>query len=170
MENTNDVQSSTRQVSGELIDDEAEQIKRQMEQLAWLMDESISLPGTKLSLGADALLGLIPGLGDLLSAAISTYILRLAIKLKVPRVVLVRMALNSLIDLLVGTIPVIGDMFDIVWKANRKNVDLVIRHLEDPHKLRQQSWAQVGGLAAITLALILGFSWAVYSMASWLFG
>jgi hypothetical protein len=97
--------------------------------LSRLLDEQFRLPGTPYRVGLDGLLGLIPGVGDALGMLLSLYILAEAIKLGVPRLLLLRMVANIGLDTLVGTIPLVGDAFDIVWKANKKNVALLDTYL-----------------------------------------
>lgn len=98
---------------------------RQLSRLARLMDSAISIPGTSVRIGVDPLIGLIPGLGDFVGALISGYIVLAAAKLGVSRLVLGRMFLNLVIDQLAGTIPLLGDFFDVGWKANIRNVALL---------------------------------------------
>lgn len=81
-------------------------------------------------MGADSLVGLIPGLGDVMGGALSAYIIVEAARLGVPRHVLVRMVANLGVDMAVGSVPVLGDLFDVAFKANRRNMNLVERHLE----------------------------------------
>ena len=94
----------------------------QAEQLAWLMDSSISLG--RFSIGLDAIIGLIPGLGDLLSSLIGYWIVMRAMQAGVPRAAIMRMVLNLGFDALVGIVPIVGDMFDMAYKANMKNVKI----------------------------------------------
>jgi len=101
-----------------------------LERLAHWLDTIFEIPGIRLRFGIDALLGLLPGVGDTASALASVYILQAASKHGVPRVTLARMTLNIGIDLVVGAIPLVGDLFDVYWKANRKNVELLRRHLK----------------------------------------
>lgn len=98
--------------------------------LARLFDSSFRMPGTRWRFGWDFVIGLIPGLGDLVSAAISVYIIKLAGDLAIPRRIRLRMWLNVLIDLLVGSVPLAGDLFDAGFKANLRNVALVEKHFE----------------------------------------
>jgi hypothetical protein len=97
--------------------------------LSRLLDEQFRIPGMKYRIGLDGLLGLIPGIGDAAGALLSTYILYEAIRLGVPRTVLLRMIANIGIDTLGGTIPVVGDIFDMAWKANKKNTALLHAYL-----------------------------------------
>lgn len=94
------------------------------------MDDRFRIPGTKFRIGFDGLLGLIPGVGDTVSAAISTYLIGEALRHDLPKRVAVRMGWNVLIDAAIGTIPLVGDLFDFAWKANRKNAALLAEHLQ----------------------------------------
>lgn len=96
--------------------------------MAWMLDTSIALPlpfAKNFRIGLDPLLGLIPGIGDILGAMLSGFILRDAIRLGAPWGLVARMALNVLIELLVGTVPILGDLFDAAWKANVRNLRLM---------------------------------------------
>lgn len=97
--------------------------------LARLLDDWVRIPLTPWRIGLDGLIGLIPGLGDVLTGAVSAWILLEAWRLDAPRPLIGRMVVNVLIDILVGTVPVGGDLFDIAWKANRRNVRLLQDHL-----------------------------------------
>jgi len=97
--------------------------------LSRLLDEQFRIPGTTQRIGLDGLLGLIPGVGDAAGALLSTYILYEAIRLGTPTSVLLRMVANIGIDTVVGAIPVAGDIFDIAWKANKKNAVLLHAYL-----------------------------------------
>jgi hypothetical protein len=97
--------------------------------LSRLLDEQFRIPGTTYRVGLDGLLGLIPGIGDAAGALLSTYILYEAIRLGVPRTVLLRMIANIGIDTVGGAIPVVGDIFDIAWKTNKKNATLLHAYL-----------------------------------------
>lgn len=106
--------------------------------LAWLLDNSLPIPGTRWRIGLDPVLGLIPGLGDLIGAAFSGWILLQAERLGADRATLVRMLWNVVVETVVGAIPVLGDVFDAAWKANAKNVVLLERHLSTPGLQRRQ--------------------------------
>lgn len=103
---------------------------KQLRALARLMDEAITIPGTNVRLGVDSIVGLIPVAGDLLSATLSLYIIREAARLGVPKKILLRMTFNLGVDVLVGAVPVAGDVFDVLWKANKKNLDLLEKYLK----------------------------------------
>src|ERR1700756_135646 len=89
--------------------------------LSRLLDEQFRIPGTTYRVGLDGLLGLLPGIGDAAGALLSTYIVYEAIRLGVPKTLLLRMVANIGIDTVGGAIPVVGDIFDVAWKANKKN-------------------------------------------------
>jgi hypothetical protein len=104
-----------------------------LERLEWIaniFDTAVVIPGTTIRFGADALIGLFPGIGDAVTTAVSGYIVYEASKLGLPRHVIWRMVANVAIDGAVGAIPVAGDMFDVFWRANVKNVRLLRNHLE----------------------------------------
>jgi hypothetical protein len=93
--------------------------------LSYLLDERFRIPGTRSRIGLDGLLGLLPGVGDTVGALLSIYVLFEAIQMGVPRTTLLRMVANIALDTVVGAIPVLGDVFDVAWKANKKNVALL---------------------------------------------
>jgi hypothetical protein len=101
-----------------------------LEALSQLMDSLFEVPGTRVRIGLDALLGLVPILGDLLSQVISSYIIWEARQLGVSRFTMARMIGNSMIDTVIGMIPFAGDAFDVVFRANLKNLALLKAHLE----------------------------------------
>jgi hypothetical protein len=93
--------------------------------LAKLLDRAVRIPGTSISFGLDALLGLIPGGGDLAGAAFSAWLIILGARMGLPGHVLARMVANVAIDTLGGTVPLIGDLFDVAWKSNSRNLALL---------------------------------------------
>lgn len=105
--------------------DRRERIIRRLTRLARLMDVQFRLPGTKFRYGLDGLIGLIPGVGDVAGAAISGYIVLEAKRLGASNWILARMIGNVLIEVVIGAIPVLGDLFDIVFKANVRNLRLL---------------------------------------------
>jgi hypothetical protein len=121
--------------------------------LAKILDEAVTIPGTKTKIGLDAVLGLIPGIGDLGSAAIGGYILLAASKLGVPAVVLWRMLLNLAIDTVLGAIPFVGDLFDVAFRANAKNANLLVRSLAEPAETRRSSRWVVAAVGIAFLAI-----------------
>ena len=120
---------TTYTMEGHVVPD-AERLAK-IERLAHLMDESIALPGTDKRIGLEAVLGLIPGLGDLATAVISLHIISEAKKLGVPKTIVSKMIWNVVVDTVVGAVPGVGDVFDAFWKANRKNIELVKEYFEN---------------------------------------
>jgi hypothetical protein len=124
--------------------------------LAKLMDTALTIPGTNVRFGLDALLGLLPVIGDLISSAIGSYIIMAAAQMGASRAVVWRMMLNQTIDLIVGSVPIVGDILDIGWKANVMNVNLLERALNDPEGTRRASAGVLVGLAFVLLAVTAG--------------
>lgn len=114
---------------------EAKDEIRRLEALADLLDAHFGIPGTPIRFGLDSLFGLIPGAGDAVAAVPGAYIIHRAERLGVPGHVVARMVLNLLADTFIGAIPVLGDLFDVGFKANRRNVALLKRHLEEVARL-----------------------------------
>ncbi len=129
--------------------------RERLRRLAHVLDSAIPLPGG-VRIGADGIIGLVPGVGDLAGTLISSYILTQAHRLGAPASVLVRMGFNILLETIVGIVPVLGDLFDFAWKANRRNVELLERHLENPGPTRRRStWVVVAVLTAVLAAAAL---------------
>ena len=120
--------------------------------IARLLDDLIRIPGTNIGIGLDPIIGLIPGIGDVVGGLMSTYILMVAAQEGVPASVLTRMLGNIALDSLVGVVPVVGDLFDVGVKSNRRNVDLLERYLAAPGKTKA---ASRGVVALILLAMVL---------------
>lgn len=113
-------------------DPQQEKALARVRSLAHLLDDAIPIPGTKYRVGLDPLLGLFPALGDYLSAILSAYIIWQAARVGTPRETLARMGTNVLVELVLGAVPVLGDTFDVVWKANARNLELLEAHLSVP--------------------------------------
>jgi hypothetical protein len=124
------------------------------------MDNLLRLPGTNLRFGLDPLIGLLPGLGDTSSAIISAFALVAAARRGVPKIFLVRMALNILINEAVGIIPVVGDAFSFWFKSNARNYELLKRQTATPRRSTKSDWIFVW-LVLAALALILVVSLAI---------
>jgi len=120
--------------------------------LARLLDDLIRVPGTNIGIGLDPIIGLIPGVGDMIGGLMSSYILMVAAQEGVPASVLTRMLGNIALDSVVGVVPVLGDLFDVGMKANRRNVELLERYLATPSKTNA---ASRGIVAVVILAAIL---------------
>jgi hypothetical protein len=135
-------------------------VERGLEQLAHLMDGLFRIPGTGWRLGLDALVGLIPGVGDFATTAVSFYILAAGVRYRVPKVTLLRMAANIAVDYLLGSIPVVGDLFDAAWKSNQMNVELLRRRAavtpEEAARGRASDWLFLAAILAGLLVLLAG--------------
>ncbi len=137
--------------------------------LARLLDAAVRVPGTNVRLGLDAVVGLVPALGDVAGAAFSGYIILAAARLGAPTPVLLRMLLNVTTDTVVGSVPLLGDLFDLGWRANTRNVALLDRHLADPGVTRAASrWVVagvVGGVVLLAATAVLLVAMGVRALA-----
>ncbi len=133
--------------------------------LAWILDDLIPIPGTNYRIGLDPIIGLIPGVGDSSTAAFSSVILINALRAGVPRIVLVRMALNVLLNTLFGAVPVLGDFFSAWFKSNQRNYTLLQKHSGSGRKSTRADWIIVGSLLAGILTIAITISLAVAWLA-----
>jgi hypothetical protein len=123
--------------------------------LAKALDTTIRIPGTSWYIGLDPLLGLIPGIGDVLANLIGMIILGLATRLQLPRIVLARMSLNLLINGTVGAVPIAGDLFSVWFRSHAKNAALLREAAMKPDRETHVDWFYVGGIIGGTVALLL---------------
>jgi hypothetical protein len=133
--------------------------------LAVLFDSAVRIPGTRWRFGVDAVLGLVPGVGDIAGAAFALYGIHVARLVGAPLVVQTRMLLHIALDVLAGTVPVVGDFFDIAFKAHARNSRLLDKWLENPSAVARRS--KVALLAPLVAAL--GLLLAVCGLALWAF-
>ena len=112
----------------------------QLDHIAWLMDDCFRIPGVNWRFGVDALIGLIPGAGDVLGGLIGLLLLVRAFQYRLPKVVITRMIVNNLIDVTVGSIPFLGDAFDFFWKSNSKNMTLFHEYAGQPEASTLRHW------------------------------
>jgi hypothetical protein len=139
-----------------------------LDRLAWWLDSAIRIPGTRFRIGFDALIGLVPGVGDLIGAALAAYIVAAAARRGLPGSVLLRMALNVGADAIVGAVPLLGDLFDAAWKANERNVALLRQYAAVPHRAEVQSRLVVGLWLLALLAVATVVVLVVYAVLRWL--
>lgn len=139
--------------------------------LSHLLDDFIRIPGTPIRIGLDGIVGFIPGIGDILGGLASSIIIVAAWVRGVPRVTVARMVLNVAIETVVGGIPVLGNLFDIGWRANRRNYALLSGSLEDRARHTWASWIFIGGVCVALLAMMLLpmllFAWVLVHMGMW---
>ncbi|MEQ1502202.1 MAG: DUF4112 domain-containing protein [Myxococcota bacterium] len=109
-----------------------------LESLAWWMDEAIRIPGTSWRMGGDALIGLIPGAGGLMTGAIQTYVITEALRLGIPRRTVAKMLGTVVIDTTIGGIPIVGFVFDVWFKATRRNVTVLLDAVTTPDRPRRR--------------------------------
>ena|SRR6185503_7022238 len=135
-------------------------VDENLENLAWLMDDLIRIPGLGWRFGLDALIGLIPGFGDTATSLASFYILASAVRYRVPKITMLRMGLNVGIDYLVGSLPLVGDLFDAWWKSNQKNIALLRQRAtvsaEEARQGKLSDWLFVGLIILLLAGLALG--------------
>lgn len=136
------------------------EVQESIEWLGWLMDDLFRIPGIGWRFGLDALIGLIPGVGDTATSLASFYILAAAVRYRVPKITLLRMGLNIGIDYALGSLPVVGDLFDAWWKSNQKNVALLRERAEvsaaEAREGRLSDWLFVALIIVALIALALG--------------
>jgi hypothetical protein len=131
--------------------------------LATALDTAIRIPGTGIRFGIDPIIGLLPGVGDVLGGVLSTYIIFEAILARASSPVLMRMVLNTGLDMLLAAVPIVGDAFDFSWRSNTRNLRLLQRHLENPDEAAAASRAFI----LLLIAIVLGFCVVTLLLAVW---
>jgi len=146
----------------------AKQISKlgKLRRVSKLLDNAITIPGTKISFGLDPILGLLPGGGDTVTGGISAYIVVEAARMGIPREILYKMVSNILIDSFAGTVPVVGDLFDVGWKSNVKNIELLEKHL-DVAESGQGDRLFIFGLVLLLTLIVLGFATITFFTVTW---
>ena len=134
---------------GQGLDDES------LDLLSHLLDDWFRIPGTAIRFGLDGIVGFIPGIGDIIGGIASCVILFAAWARGVSYVTLARMFVNWGIEVLLGAVPVLGNLFDIGWKANRRNYKLLTSSLADPRGERRRSWLFFAGLCLLLVAMLV---------------
>lgn len=140
---------------------------KQLDWIAKLMDAQFTVPGTNFKFGLDGIIGLIPGAGDISTFAVSAYLLTIMARNGASGYVMARMVLNVVIDAVVGMIPILGDLFDIAFKANMRNVKLMKEHyVEGRHK--GGAWKILVPVLLLLLIVVAGITWGGYKLFAWL--
>lgn len=132
------------------------EIEQSLDDLAFYLDGLFRVPGTGWRFGLDSLIGLVPNLGDTLTFFPSMYILFAGVRYGVPKITLLRMAMNIGVDYIVGSIPFLGDAFDFVWKANKQNMDLIRERAEGQGKGTTSDYIFVVALIVLLIGLLVG--------------
>jgi hypothetical protein len=158
-----------RRVRGEVVGDRAADrfaaFERRFAAVSRVMDELVAIPGTSVRVGLDPILGLVPVVGDAIAAVVGFWLIAEAARYGVPRIVVGRMVVNTLVDLVVGAIPVLGDVFDVVSRSNSRNLALFRRHALDPAaSTRGERLALVG-----VVVVLVGLLWLIADAIGWLF-
>jgi hypothetical protein len=159
---------SVRRVRGEVVGDARADryaaFERRFATVSRVMDELVAIPGTSVRIGLDPIIGLVPVVGDALSALVGFWLIAEAARFGVPRIVVGRMVANTVVDLGVGSVPVLGDLFDVVSRSNSRNLALFRRHALDP---TASTRGELAALAAIILILV-GLVWLIANAIGWL--
>ena len=138
----------------EIIELNEEKLLR-LKLLSERLDDSIKIPGTNQKIGIDAIVGIIPILGDFIGVIFSTYIMYSGIKMGVSSKIVKKMATNIVIEFVIGSIPIIGDIFDALWKANKRNVELIEEATIENQENYRLNYLIMASLIVLILGLIL---------------
>jgi hypothetical protein len=130
------------------------QSNEHLDYIASLLDDMWRIPGTKVRFGLDALIGWIPGIGDVMAGAASCVIVFASWRRGVAPVTLARMVANILLEAAVGGVPVVGDVFHVFWKANRRNYRILIREKQQPRAKTWRDWIFLGAILVGAVAVV----------------
>jgi hypothetical protein len=159
------VMTRTRELSRPRVDRSS--ALTEVEALAWLLDNSIPIPGLGgRRLGIDALIGLVPVFGDLVSGGLGLFVVWRGSRMGLPRVVVARMLANSAIDFAIGSIPFIGDAFDLWFKANTRNLGIMRRYIEHPDTSTRNEWLVISGLVGVLVAIVAIIGWMIVAVVA----
>lgn len=139
-----------------------------LHQISFILDKAIRIPGTKWTIGLDPILGLIPGGGDTIAGALSAYIIWESARMGVSHNVIGQMVANVLLDSVAGSVPVLGDVFDVTWKANVRNIALLEEHLHLTPENKKVNRLFLIGLSVILVLIIVGFTLLTLALVTWL--
>jgi Domain of unknown function (DUF4112) len=168
------IQEETRLERAQPTSPRAIEIEQSLDQLSRWMDGLFRIPGVGWRFGLDAIVGLIPGLGDTATSLVSFYILASAVRYRVPKITLLRMGVNIGVDYVLGSLPVVGDLFDAFWKSNQMNVELLRQRAtvsaEEAREGRLSDWLFLGLIILILIALLCGSIAVAYFILRFLVG
>jgi hypothetical protein len=140
---------------------------RRVRTVSRLLDNAIPIPGTRFRLGLDPILGLLPGAGDFVGAALSVYIVIEAARFGLPRKTLMQMVTNLVLDSVGGSVPILGDVFDATWKANSRNLALLEAHVATPEPAKAADRRFVVFIVLALLLLLIGIGVVATLFISW---
>ena len=140
--------------------------ERRLTFVARLLDDLVTIPGTRQRIGVEPIVGLIPGAGDLVSAAVGIWLIVEASRFRLPAPVVGRMVLNTLVDLVVGIVPFIGDLFDFAFKSNSRNMELFRRYAADPGASTREHRLVLLGAIAVVVGVAWLLLWALGRLLS----
>lgn len=157
----------------ELPDSAAEQkkqkTKERLDRLAWVLDSVVPLPGG-FRLGLDGVIGLVPVVGDGVTALLSSYVIGEGVRNGAPTSVILKMLGNLLVDTVIGAIPFFGDVFDVAHRSNYKNVNLLRGYLDQPLEVKRASRLWLVMVVAVVISIVGSCLWAFLSILNWLIG
>ncbi len=139
-----------------------------LHRISHILDKAIPIPGTKWTIGLDPILGLIPGGGDIVAGVLSVYIIIESARMGLKRKVIGQMVANVLLDSLAGSVPVLGDVFDVTWKANVRNIELLENHLNYVPENQKVNRLFLIVLSLVLILIVLGFSLLTLVIVTWL--
>jgi hypothetical protein len=149
---------TTRRVRGEVLGDERSErfaaFERRFSLVSRVLDDLVAVPGTRHRIGLDPIIGLIPVVGDAISGVVGFWLIAEATRFGIPRVVVLRMALNTIVDLVLGAVPVLGDLFDVASRSNARNLALFRRHALEPGASTRDDRLILLGLGAVTIGIL----------------
>ena len=147
-------------------------VHERLRRYAYWLDEGVRIPGTRIRIGLDPILGLIPGAGDAAGALLSGAMVLQALRQGISRYAMLRIAANVVIDTVIGTVPILGDLFDAGWKSNQRNLRILERHLAEPARATRSDRASVlligGGLLVVCLTVIIAAFMVTAKVLGWL--
>ncbi len=139
-----------------------------LHRISHILDKAIPIAGTKWTIGLDPILGLIPGGGDTIAGILSAYIIWESARMGLNRKVIGQMVANVLLDSLVGSVPVVGDVFDVTWKANVRNIELLEHHLNYTPENKKVNRLFLIGLSLVLILIVGGFTLLTLTIVTWL--
>jgi len=148
-----------------------ERTRKQLDHFAWLMDSCFRVPGLGWRFGIEALIGLVPGLGDIVGGLLALILLIRAVQFKLPKIVVARMILNFTLDIGIGMIPFIGDAFDFAFKSNTRNMKLFHKYAGEPDTSTTRHWVVIGTIIGsfllVCITIVIGTIWILFHYLHW---